>query len=53
MTTNGATGEHHPGVGRLAGRRILAACQAMVREADERLGGLDGVVLNVGIGAGR
>jgi NAD(P)-dependent dehydrogenase (short-subunit alcohol dehydrogenase family) len=27
------------------------ACERLVREANERLGGLDGVVLNVGIGA--
>lgn len=29
-----------------------AACERLVRESHERLGGLDGVVLNVGIGAG-
>lgn len=33
--------------------RDAAACEAMVAEAHERLGGLDGVVVNVGIGAGR
>ncbi len=30
-----------------------AACEVMVAEASELLGGLDGVVLNVGIGVGR
>jgi NAD(P)-dependent dehydrogenase (short-subunit alcohol dehydrogenase family) len=32
--------------------RDEAACEAMVAEAEDGLGGLDGLVLNVGIGAG-
>ena len=32
--------------------RDEAACESMVADAEDRLGGLDGLVLNVGVGAG-
>src|SRR5262249_20512799 len=57
----GGAAEAGAGVERDGGRAFslvadvsdAAACERVVAEASERLGGLDGVVLNVGIAAGR